>query len=47
MGLCIECDEESKNGVPLNNFEVGFKDGGGKKNRGYTLIRQCYHHWTF
>ena len=28
MDTYIECDEESKDGDPLNNFGVRFKDGG-------------------
>ena len=36
MDICIECDEESKGGDPINIFGVCFKDGGGKKSHVHT-----------
>ena len=30
LDICIECDEESKDGDPLNNFGIRFQDSAGK-----------------
>ena len=32
MDICIKCDEESKDGDPLNYFVVRLKYGGGKNS---------------
>ena len=36
MDICIECDEESKDGHPITIFGVCFKDDGGKKSYVHT-----------
>ena len=38
MDVCIDCDEGSKDGGPLNNFGVHFKDGGEKKSHIHTYL---------
>ena len=41
MDICIKCNEESKDGDPLNNVGVRFKDGDGKKHPVHTLLDQA------
>ena len=46
MNICIECDEESKDGDAINIFGVCFKDAGGKITcthlSGSVVIDGCF-----